>query len=408
MQILYNFGIFVYRYLVFIASFFDEKIAKLWAGQKNGLEVLKVKLEKDARYIWIHAASLGEFEQGRPLIESIKQKHPEYKILLTFFSPSGYEVRKNYPTADIICYLPMDTPLNAFRFIKMVKPEMAIFIKYEFWANYLYWLKKNNIKTYVVSAIFRKEQAFFRWYGRWYRSLLKNFEIIFVQNEKSKKLLNEHGINNVVISGDTRFDRVFEISQQAKNIPLIEEFSKNSQVIIAGSSWQKDEELLIEYFNKTKNIKLIIAPHVITKEHIFLICSKLQKPFVRFSEIDEKNIQKSECLIIDAIGFLSSIYRYGQVAYIGGGFGVGIHNTLEAAVYGMPVIFGPNYQKFREARQLIKQHAAFSISDYAGLKEKMDRLFQDTKELQSCGENAKNYVKKNTGATSIILQNIFH
>jgi 3-deoxy-D-manno-octulosonic-acid transferase len=327
MQILYNFGIFVYRYLVFIASFFDEKIAKLWAGQKNGLEVLKVKLEKDARYIWVHAASLGEFEQGRPLIESIKQKHPEYKILLTFFSPSGYEVRKNYPTADIICYLPMDTPLNAFRFIKMVKPEMAIFIKYEFWANYLYWLKKNNIKTYVVSAIFRKEQAFFRWYGRWYRSLLKNFEIIFVQNEKSKKLHNEHGIKNVVISGDTRFDRVFEISQQAKNIPLIEEFSKNSQVIIAGSSWQKDEELLIEYFNKTKNIKLIIAPHVITKEHIFLICSKLQKPFVRFSEIDEKNIQKSECLIIDAIGFLSSIYRYGQVAYIGGGFGVGIHNT---------------------------------------------------------------------------------
>jgi 3-deoxy-D-manno-octulosonic-acid transferase len=393
--------------LVFVASLFDEKIAKLWTGQKQGLEVLKEKLDPTARYIWIHAASLGEFEQGRPLIESIKETHPQYKILLTFFSPSGYEVRKNYPLADIICYLPMDTPLNARRFTKMVKPKMAIFIKYEFWANYLYRLRKYNIPTFVVSAIFRKDQAFFRWYGTWYRSLLRNFDVIFVQDEKSADLLNKHGIENVIISGDTRFDRVAEIAEQAKEMPIIDSFTQNKQVLIAGSSWPKDEDLIIEYFNKTKGLKLIIAPHVISKEHIFNICSKLEKPFVRFSEADEKNVKDVDCLIIDAIGFLSSIYRYGDIAYIGGGFGVGIHNILEAAVYGMPVIFGPNYHRFREARQLVMQKGAFPITDYDSLKKQLDKFVCNENAIKKSGENARNYVKNNRGATNIILNRIF-
>jgi 3-deoxy-D-manno-octulosonic-acid transferase len=407
MQVIYNLGIFVYRYLVFIASLFNEKIAKMWKGQKQGLEILKERLEPNEKYIWIHAASLGEFEQGRPLIEKLKQTHPEYKILLTFFSPSGYEVRKNYPLADIICYLPMDTPRNAYRFIRKVNPAMAIFIKYEFWANYLYRLRKNNIPTYVVSAIFRKDQLFFRWYGNWYRNLLKRFKTIFVQNKESLDLLKNYGFENVIISGDTRFDRVSEIASQAKQLPYIENFMQGKKIFIAGSSWPKDEDLLLEYFNNTPDIKLIIAPHEINKEHIFSICSKLERPFVRFSEADENTVSNSDCLIIDAIGFLSSIYRYGDIAYIGGGFGAGIHNVLEAAVYGLPIIFGPNYMKFREARQLIEAKGAFSISDYPSLKNKLNKLLSDELYIETAGKNACEYVHKNIGATEIILKEIF-
>jgi len=406
MQIIYNFGILIYRIFVRIAAFFDKKIAKMWAGQKAGLEILKEKLKKGDRYIWLHAASLGEFEQGRPLIERLKTQHPEFKILLTFFSPSGYEIRKDYPFADIVCYLPMDTPRNASRFVRMVKPEIAVLIKYEFWANYLYFLKKHKIPTYVISAIFREKQVFFRWYGGWYRNLLKNFKLIFVQDEKSRELLQRYNINNVIVSGDTRFDRVGEIAAQAKDVPFIENFVQDKKVIVAGSSWEKDEDLLIEFFNNSKNLKLIIAPHVIGKEHVANICGKLKKPFVLFSEADEKNVQNADCLIIDAIGFLSSVYRYGDIAYIGGGFGVGIHNVLEAAVYGMPVMFGPNYQKFREARELIQENAAFSIADYSTLQEILKKLLTDDDFLKKTGENARNYVKNNMGATDVILSEL--
>ena len=403
MQIIYNFGILIYRNFVHIAAFFDKKIAKMWAGQKAGLEILKEKLQEGDRYIWFHAASLGEFEQGRPLIERLKTQCPEYKILLTFFSPSGYEVQKNYPFADIVCYLPMDTARNASRFVRMVKPEIAVLIKYEFWANYLYYLKKYEIPTYVISAIFREKQVFFRWYGKWYRNLLKNFKLIFVQDEKSRELLKRYHINNVVVSGDTRFDRVGEIAAQAKNLPLIETFVQGKTTIVAGSSWEKDEDLLINFFNFSNNLKLIIAPHIINKEHISKICSKLKRNFVLFSEADEQNVQNADCLIIDAIGFLASVYRYGDIAYIGGGFGVGIHNVLEAAVYGMPVIFGPNYHKFREARQLIQENAAFAISNYANLQEKLNKLLTDNHFLKKTGENAREYVKNNMGATDVIL-----
>ncbi|MDR0873815.1 MAG: 3-deoxy-D-manno-octulosonic acid transferase [Prevotellaceae bacterium] len=404
---IYNIGIFIYRSLVYLASFFDKKIAKMWAGQKAGLVILKEKLQQGDRYIWLHAASLGEFEQGRPLIERLKQQHPECKILLTFFSPSGYEVRKDYPFADIVCYLPMDTPRNARRFVQMVKPEVAVLIKYEFWANYLYYLKKYKVRTYVISAIFREKQVFFKWYGRWYRNLLRNFKTIFVQDERSRDLLQQYHINNVVVSGDTRFDRVATIAAQAKQLPYIENFVQGKKTIVAGSSWEKDEDLFIEYFNRSRDLKLIIAPHVTSKEHITCICSKLKKPHILFSEASEENVQNVDCLIIDAIGFLSSVYRYGSVAYIGGGFGAGIHNVLEAAVYGMPVIFGTNYHKFREARQLIRENAAFAIADYPTLQEKLNKLLlYDDDFLRKTGDNARRYVQQNMGATEIILSEI--
>ncbi len=408
MNLLYNFGIMIYRCAVFIASLFDKKISLMWTGQRNGLRVLKAKIDPEASYIWVHAASLGEFEQGRPIIEKIKAQHPEYKILLTFFSPSGYEVRKSYPMADIVCYLPMDTLINAHRFIKMAKPKMAIFIKYEFWANYLRELHHNNIPTYVVSAIFRKEQAFFKWYGHWYRGLLRNFTIIFVQDQNSKDLLAKYNINNVLISGDTRFDRVNEIAQNPKNIPYLPEFVDDRKVLIAGSSWEKDEDLFIEYFNQRKDLKLIIAPHIISDEHIFEICNKLQRPFMRYSEVNAStDMKKLDCVVIDAIGFLSSVYRYGHIAYIGGGFGVGIHNTLEAAVYGMPVIFGPNYERFREAVSLIDEDGGYSIDNYAGLKHILDKLISDDFFLKQKGKNAAHYVSSNCGGTKIIMEELF-
>ncbi len=410
MDLLYNFGIIIYRYLVLLASLFDKKISLLWTGQHNGLKVLKTHIDPEAkdRYIWVHAASLGEFEQGRPIIEKIKSEHPEYKVLLTFFSPSGYEVRKSYPLADIVCYLPMDTLRNAHRFVNLVNPQMAIFIKYEFWANYLRELHHNNIPTYVVSAIFRKEQAFFKWYGHWYRGLLRNFTTIFVQDENSKRLLEAYNIHNVQISGDTRFDRVCEIAENPKELPFLKDFAEDKKIIIAGSSWEKDEDLLISYFNKRKDIKLIIAPHIISNEHIFEICNKLQRPFMRFSELNKStDMRKCECLVIDAIGFLSSVYRYGHIAYIGGGFGVGIHNTLEAAVYGMPVIFGPNYERFREAVELIENNAAFTIDSYSGLSNILDRLLSDDFYLKQTSENAAHYVAKNCGGTSIIMKELF-
>ena len=408
MQIIYNFGILIYRTFVHIAALFDKKIARMWAGQKAGLGILKATLQEGDRYIWFHAASLGEFEQGRPLIERLKTQYPQYKILLTFFSPSGYEVQKHYPFADIVCYLPMDTPRNASRFVRMIKPEIAVLIKYEFWANYLYYLKKHNIPTYVISAIFREKQVFFRWYGTWYRNLLRNFKLIFVQDEKSRELLKRYHINNVVVSGDTRFDRVGEIAAQAKDLPLIQTFVQGKKTIVAGSSWEADEDLLIKFFNNAGDLKLIIAPHIINKEHISKICSKLKRRFVLFSEASEENVQNADCLIIDAIGFLSSVYRYGNIAYIGGGFGAGIHNVLEAAVYGMPVIFGTNYHKFREARQLIQENAAFGIAGYPALQEILNKLLTDDNLLQTSGANACEYVKNNRGATEIIFSNVIH
>ena len=401
MKILYSIGICIYGAFIFIASLFNEKAGLLRKGQHDAFRLLKEKLEQNARYVWFHAASLGEFEQGRPVIEQLKREQPDIKILLTFFSPSGYEVRKNYAGADIVSYLPLDTPNNAKRFVEMVKPTKAIFIKYEFWPNYLLALKAANVPVYSISAIFRQEQVFFKGYGKWYLRLLGSFKHIFVQDKVSLDLLESHQIKNASICGDTRFDRVYDLFKQAKQLPLIEEFVMNSEkVIVAGSTWPKDEEILVRYLKLHPDVKLILVPHEVHYSHISEISNLLDGQFVRYSEATAENVKTTNCLVVDVIGILSSIYRYAHLAYIGGGFGVGIHNTLEAAVYGIPVVFGPNYRKFREARELMAVGGAFSIPNYVVLEAQLDSLFKDTK----AGKLAGAYVKQNTGATNLICK----
>jgi len=403
MKILYSIGIYIYGILIFLASIFNEKARKLRIGQRDAFELLEEEIEQKAHYVWFHAASLGEFEQGRPVIEQLKREQPDVKILLTFFSPSGYEVRKNYAGVNIISYLPLDTPRAARKFVNLVNPSKAVFIKYEFWPNYLKALKAKNIPVYSISATFRTNQVFFQWYGKWYKNLLKTFRHIFVQDQNSQDLLLVHGIKNVSIAGDTRFDRVADLGKQAKSIPFIEAFVAGAQkVIVAGSSWPKDEELLVHYLKLHPDIKLIIVPHEIDYSHITEISKLLGGKFIRYSEANTENLQTTNCLVVDTIGLLSSIYRYANVAYIGGGFGVGIHNTLEAAVYGIPVVFGPNYQKFREARELIAIGGAFSISNYVVLEAQFDRLLKDNQAGKIAGE----YVKNNTGATELIIKEI--
>lgn len=399
----YNLAIILYDIAVHLVAPFSRKPRKMMKRHWVVYELLRQQLEKDARYIWFHAASLGEFEQGRPLIEKIRAKYPDYRILLTFFSPSGYEVRKNYRGADIVCYLPFDKPRNVRKFLDLVNPCMAFFIKYEFWKNYLDELHKRRIPVYSVSSIFRRGQIFFKWYGGTYRNVLRNFDHIFVQNERSKRYLAKIGINRVTVVGDTRFDRVLQIREEAKDLPLVELFKNNTMTFVAGSSWQPDEDLFIEYFNQHPEVKLIIAPHVIDENHLVEIIRKLKRPYVRYTRADEKNVRKADCLIIDCFGLLSSIYRYGEIAYIGGGFGVGIHNTLEAAVYGIPVIFGPKYQKFQEAVQLLEAKGGFSVKSYEELKALLDRMLEDESFLRETGTNAGTYVTGNAGATDKVL-----
>lgn len=405
---LYNIGIQLYSCGAWIASFFDDKAKKFVEGRKGVFEMLQEKIDPQAKYVWIHAASLGEFEQGRPIIEKLRVVKPEYKILLTFFSPSGYEVRKNYEGADLVCYLPMDNSWNAKKFVSLVKPACAIFIKYEFWMNYLSALKMNNVPTYIVSAIFRESQAFFQWYGKWYKNILKSFTHLFVQNEESMRLLKSVDITNVSLVGDTRFDRVADIAANAKPQPLIDKFQGNSPVFIVGSSWPKDEDILLPYFNEHPEMKLIIAPHEIHEEHLQQIIGKLNRPYVRFTQANEENVASADCLIIDCFGLLSSIYRYGKVAYIGGGFGVGIHNILEASVYGIPVLFGPNYQRFKEAVDMVKRGGAYSIDSAERFAELMNDFYSaDSKLYDKTARVASDYSKENIGATDKVLKGIF-
>ncbi len=401
---MYNFVIYIYLFAVKLVSLFNPKVKLMVKGHSEVFDILKSKIEKDKKYIWFHAASLGEFEQGRPLMERIRRQYPEYKILLTFFSPSGYEVRKNYQGADVICYLPFDTPRNARRFVKLANPCMAFFIKYEFWQNYLKNLQKHHVPTYSVSSIFRKNQVFFRWYGGKYFKVLTRFTHLFVQNEVSKELLATLNIRNVDVVGDTRFDRVIEIFEQAKQLPLVEQFKKNSMVMVAGSSWQPDEDIFIRYFNEHPEMKLIIAPHVIGESHLTEIIGKLKRPYVRYTQATPENVEQADCLIIDCFGLLSSIYRYGEIAYVGGGFGVGIHNVLEAAVYGIPVLFGPNNLRFQEARQLLETKGCFEIHNYEEFKEKMDRLMTDAPYLEKCGKLSGDYVKQHAGASDKVMK----
>ena len=371
------------------------------------MELLK-KTYPNPRIIWFHAASLGEFEQGRPLIEQLREKYPEYQIMVTFFSPSGYEVRKNYKGADIISYLPYDRPKLVRNFLDIIKPEKAFFIKYEFWGNMLEELHRRNIPTYLVSGIFRKRQVFFKWYGRSMRPVLRLFNHIFVQDEESKQLLEGLKVKNVTICGDTRFDRVIAIQQQAKQYQWAADFQSSSKfTLIAGSSWPKDEDIFIDHFNKHPEMKLIIAPHEIHESHVKDIISKLKRPYMRYSELDESKVKDVDCIIIDAIGFLSSIYRYGNIAYIGGGFGVGIHNTLEAAVYGIPVVFGPNHTAFREALGLLEVGGGFTISDSSSYNTLMDSFIADREKLTAAGKKAGAYVVDNSGASDAIFNAVF-
>ncbi len=392
----------------------------MWRGEREAFKILKQKVDPNAKYIWFHAASLGEFEQGRPLMERIRKDYPQYKILLTFYSPSGYEVRKNYEGADIICYMPVDTRLNAIRFLRLVRPVMAFFIKYEFWSNFLHILKHRNIPTYSVSSIFREDQVFFKWYGRSYAGVLKCFTRFFVQNEESKRLLEGIGIKDVDVVGDTRFDRVLQIKEAAKQLPICEAFrtgvaSSQSadvphhdfKVFVAGSSWPPDENIFIPFFNEHKDWRLLIAPHVIAEEHLKLILSLIKdKKVVRYTQTTPEEAAEADVLIIDCFGLLSSMYNYGDVAYIGGGFGVGIHNTLEAAVWNMPVIFGPNNKKFQEAQGLLKSGGGFEINTYEDFSGLMSSLMNDEAFLKQAGDKAGAFVAHLAGATDKVLASV--
>ncbi len=400
---MYSFVIYAYLLAVKIVSLFDKKVRLMVKGHAQVFHILRQQIKDDEKYIWFHAASLGEFEQGRPLIERIRRQYPQYKILLTFFSPSGYEVRKNYQGADVICYLPFDTPTNVHRFMKLAHPCMAFFIKYEFWQNYLKALQHRHIPVYSVSSIFRKEQVFFRWYGGRYYKVLTRFTHLFVQNEVSRQLLATLNIHNVTVVGDTRFDRVVEIMQQAKQLPLVEAFKQDHLVFVAGSSWPPDEEIFIDYFNRHPELKLIIAPHVIGENHLTEIIGRLKRPYVRYTQATEENVKQADCLIIDCFGLLSSIYRYGEIAYVGGGFGVGIHNVLEAAVFGIPVMFGPNNKRFQEAQQLLQLQGSFEIQGTDDFNALMDKFMTDTDFRLETGRKAGHYVNGNAGAADKVM-----
>ena len=417
---LYNMIMYIYQAGIAIYSHFNEKVKKMWIGERAAFGVLQKQVEPNAKYVWFHAASLGEFEQGRPLIEKIKKEYPNYKILLTFFSPSGYEVRKNYEQADIVTYLPIDTVANAQRFLRIVRPVMAFFIKYEFWYNYLHILRHRNIPVYSVSSIFRPNQIFFRPYGRQYAAVLKCFSHFFVQNDLSKSLLAKIGINNVTVVGDTRFDRVLQIKDNSKKLPLVDKFIGNQdvklangvtnslhRVFVAGSSWLPDEEIFIKYFNEHNDWKLIIAPHIIADTHLRQILQLLKgKKVVLYTEATETNVADADVLVINCFGLLSSIYHYGDVAYVGGGFGAGIHNVLEAAVWGIPVVFGPNNKRFAEAQGLLASGGGFEIDNYEKFALIMDRFCSDKVFLQNSGNAAGSFVKQLSGATNKVFSDI--
>jgi 3-deoxy-D-manno-octulosonic-acid transferase len=410
MTFIYKSGIFIYSVLIYFFSVFNEKAKLFVKGRKNWEKNLVQKIDSKAKYIWFHCSSLGEFEQGRPVIEELKAQFPQYKIALTFFSPSGFEIRKNYPLADVVVYLPMDTKRNASAFLNIVKPEKAFFVKYEFWYFYISELRKRNIPLYIISAIFSENQQFFKntpW-GLWYRKMLFQVEHLFVQNEKSGELLKNIGLSNFTVSGDTRFDRVAAIAQGSKEMPIVEKFRGNSLLIVAGSTWKPDEELLAEFINQSSNIRFIIAPHEVSANNINRIHQLLKKPAISFSKVTESEIDRFQVLIIDSVGLLSSLYRYGNIAYIGGGFGVGIHNILEAATFGLPVIFGPNYKRFKEAVDLTSLGGSVSISNSNELRQALNKLIMDENALKKASEICRNYVTKNVGSTKVIIKKVFN
>ena len=408
MDPLYNFGIRAYQTAVRIASLRNRKAKLMLRGQSHTFDLLRERLDPEGGYIWIHASSLGEFEQGRPLIELIRKQQPDARIVLSFFSPSGYEVRKAYDQVDAVCYLPFDIRSNVKRFLDLVKPKMAIFVKYEFWGNYLMELHRRQVPTYIISSIFRPGQVFFRPWGWMFRKMLKCFDTLFVQNEESQRLLADIGITRVEVAGDTRFDRVAHVRESARQFPTIDRFTAHSRfTLVMGSSWEPDEDIVIPYFNAHPDMKLIIAPHEFDRQRLLAIMSRIKRKSVLFSQATTDQMDDTDCLVIDSFGLLSSLYRYGQAAYVGGGFGSGIHNINEAAVYGIPVIFGPKFEKFQEARELTSCGGAFSIQNAEEFNSHMDRLLNDTDHLHRTGSIAGSYIQSHLGATQRIYNTLF-
>ncbi|RVT78752.1 3-deoxy-D-manno-octulosonic acid transferase [Flavobacterium sufflavum] len=408
MLFLYNIAITLADFFLKIIALFNPKMKLFVAGRKTVFETLSQKIKPQDKTIWFHAASLGEYEQGLPVIEKIKEKYPSHKIVLTFFSPSGYEVRKNNTVADATVYLPMDTKKNTQRFLKLVHPEKAFFIKYEYWPNYLNELKKSNTPTYLISGIFRENQLFFKWYGQFYRNALNTFTYFFVQNEASKKLLLQLNKTNIAVSGDTRFDRVAAILEKDNSLDFISQFKNNTLTIVIGSSWPKDESLLIEYINSsTQNVKFIIAPHNIKAEQIQQLKNSISKKTVLFSEKENKNLAEFDVFIIDTIGILTKIYSYADIAYVGGGFGnPGVHNILEPATFGVPIVIGSNFSHFAEATALVNLGGCISITNQNELKNAFDSLISNDTIRDEKGAICSNFVNTNKGATSLIIENI--
>jgi len=408
MNLLYNIAMAATGWGMRLASPWHRKAKLTVQGQAETIPNLKEALDPNGGYIWIHASSLGEFEQGRPLIEMIREKNPNAKILLSFYSPSGYEVRKNYDKVDAVCYMPLDTPKRVKKFLDVVKPSMAIFVKYEFWGNFLEQLKNRGVPTYIISSIFRQNQIFFKPWGCMFRKILNCFTHLYVQNDESRQLLHSIGVDNVTVCGDTRLDRVLQIKAQAKEFPTIEQMVSGCEnVMVMGSSWRPDEDIVIPYFNSHPKMKLIIAPHEFDENRLQAMMSRIERPVACYTQLEGKDASKLDCVIIDCFGLLSSLYRYGTLAYVGGGFGSGIHNVPEAAVYGIPVIFGPRHEKFREAVELNACGGGFAISNVQQCNAVLDELLGNPAALKKGGEAAGKYISSHTGATAKIYNDLF-
>ena len=406
MRSLYSIGISFYTILIRIAAYANTKAGKLIKGRKGWKKEL-TKIPSDKKVFFFFFSSLGEFEQGRPLIEKIKNKHPEIFILLTFYSPSGYEIRKNYKNADLIMYLPPDTKKNACYFIKHAHPTLAVFIKYEFWYNFIFYAKKEGVKLYSIATLFRNGQIFFKPWGKWFRKHLQYFEHFYAQNEQTALIAEKHDLKKITIAGDTRFDRVAEIASQNEEIDLVKEFAANHFTVIAGSSWPAEHNLLAKLCNHgPDDIKYIIAPHELNEKQYELLEKNIEAKVTRLSQVSETQVKHARVLIIDSIGLLSRLYRYGNVALIGGGFGKGIHNVLEPAVYGLPVIFGPEYKKFHEAVTMVAQKIAFPINNYQQLETIIGKLYHNKEYLREKSTQTRLFVEHQLGATDLILQEI--
>lgn len=404
---IYNIATRISAFILRLIALFHPKIKLFTEGRKNVFTFLKNNLTQEGQVVWVHTASLGEFEQGLPIIERLKKEYPRYKILVTFFSPSGYEVKKNSAAADLITYLPLDTPENAKRFVELVNPKLVIFVKYEIWPNYLRTLAQSKIPVILISALFKKEQIYFKSYGRFMRKALAGFSHIFVQNTNSVDLLQQIGITHVSLGGDTRFDRVMEILERDNHLKFMEEFSNESPILVAGSTWPEDEEILVPQINNNPGtLKYVLAPHNIKSDHIQKLKNSIQKKTILYSEMDHKDLTNCEVLIIDTIGLLTKIYSYAHIAYVGGGFATGLHNTLEPAVFGIPVLIGPYYKGFKEAEELVELGGILVVTSKLEYSERIQKLLLDKDYLNKTGNISRSYVARNKGASIQIMDYI--